>query len=147
MWDLLTPGIEPVSPELAGGFSTSGPPGKSQTYLVLINQAWMWAPPLKQSFSTHTIDIGGGESSVLCIMVCLASPASTVRCQRHSPLVMTTTNVSRHWQTSPGAGLNKSGKLSLYEWHCQENEKTCHRVAENIYKIHIWEKMDFLLKI
>lgn len=45
------------------------------------------------------------------------------------------------------AGLNKSGKLSLYEWHCQENEKTCHRVAENIYKIHIWEKMDFLLKI
>ena len=29
MWDLVTPGIEPVSPALAGGFLTTGPPGKS----------------------------------------------------------------------------------------------------------------------
>ena len=28
MWDLPRPGIEPVSPELAGGFSTTGSPGK-----------------------------------------------------------------------------------------------------------------------
>ena len=28
MWDLPTPGIEPVSPALAGGFFTSEPPGK-----------------------------------------------------------------------------------------------------------------------
>ena len=30
MWDLPGPGIEPVSPALAGGFSTTAPPGKSQ---------------------------------------------------------------------------------------------------------------------
>ena len=30
MWDLLEPGIEPVFPELAGGFLTTGPLGKSQ---------------------------------------------------------------------------------------------------------------------
>ena len=30
MWDLPGPGIEPVSPALAGGFLTTAPPGKSQ---------------------------------------------------------------------------------------------------------------------
>ena len=30
MWDLSGPGIEPVSPALAGGFLTTGPPGKSE---------------------------------------------------------------------------------------------------------------------
>ena len=29
MWDLPGPGLEPVSPALAGGFSTTVPPGKS----------------------------------------------------------------------------------------------------------------------
>ena len=29
MWNLPRPGIEPVSPALAGGFLTTGPPGKS----------------------------------------------------------------------------------------------------------------------
>ena len=31
MWDLPGPGLEPVSPALAGGFLTTMPPGKSQT--------------------------------------------------------------------------------------------------------------------
>ena len=29
MWNLPGPGIEPVSPEFAGGFLNAGPPGKS----------------------------------------------------------------------------------------------------------------------
>ena len=29
MWDLSGPGLEPVSPELTGGFPTTAPPGKS----------------------------------------------------------------------------------------------------------------------
>ena len=29
MWDLPRPGLEPVSPALAGGFSTTAPPGKA----------------------------------------------------------------------------------------------------------------------
>ena len=28
MWDLPRPGLEPVSPALAGGLSTTAPPGK-----------------------------------------------------------------------------------------------------------------------
>ena len=32
MWDLPRPGLEPVSPALAGGFLTTVPPGKSLTH-------------------------------------------------------------------------------------------------------------------
>ena len=31
MWDLPGPGLEPVSPALAGGFLTTAPPGKPDT--------------------------------------------------------------------------------------------------------------------
>ena len=33
MWDLPEPGIEPVSPALAGGFLTTGPPGKPYRFV------------------------------------------------------------------------------------------------------------------
>ena len=32
MWDLPGPGLEPVSPASAGGFSTTAPPGKPPSY-------------------------------------------------------------------------------------------------------------------
>ena len=34
MWDLPRPGLEPVSPALAGRFSTTAPPGKPQFLLL-----------------------------------------------------------------------------------------------------------------
>ena len=36
MWDLLGPGLEPVSPALAGRFLTTAPPGKSLFHYFLI---------------------------------------------------------------------------------------------------------------
>ena len=39
MWDLPRPGIEPMSPALAGRFLTTVPPGKSPGWL-LITEAW-----------------------------------------------------------------------------------------------------------
>ena len=40
MWELPGPGLEPVSPPLAGGFLTTAPPGKSlNTYFRLKKQA------------------------------------------------------------------------------------------------------------
>ena len=33
VWDSLGPGIEPACPALAGGFLTTGPPGRSQPYV------------------------------------------------------------------------------------------------------------------
>ena len=35
MWDLPRPGLEPVSPALAGGFLTTAPPGKPNDRLIL----------------------------------------------------------------------------------------------------------------
>ena len=37
MWDLPRPGLEPVSPALAGRFSTTAPPGKSKSHLLNVN--------------------------------------------------------------------------------------------------------------
>ena len=36
MWDLPRPGLEPVSPALAGRFSTTAPPGKPRVLLIII---------------------------------------------------------------------------------------------------------------
>ena len=36
MWDLPRPGLEPMSPALAGRFSTTAPPGKPQDYCFFI---------------------------------------------------------------------------------------------------------------
>ena len=35
MWDLPRPGLEPVSPALAGRFSTTAPPRKPSTYFLI----------------------------------------------------------------------------------------------------------------
>ena len=34
MWDLPRPGLEPVSPALAGRFSTTAPPGKPRSFYI-----------------------------------------------------------------------------------------------------------------
>ena len=36
VWDLFGPGIEPMSPALAGRFLTTGPPGKSKHWLIFV---------------------------------------------------------------------------------------------------------------
>ena len=38
MWDLLGPGIKPVSPALADGFLTAGPPGKSHLMFFVLTR-------------------------------------------------------------------------------------------------------------
>ena len=47
MWDLPGPGLEPVSPALAGGFLTTAPPGKPEQKFytgVSSKDMWMGAP-------------------------------------------------------------------------------------------------------
>ena len=41
LWDLLGPGLEPVSSALAGGFPTTGPPGESSTSLLPLIRAFV----------------------------------------------------------------------------------------------------------
>ena len=41
MWDLPGPGLEPVSPALAGRFSTTAPPGKpAEEYFLTKHQSY-----------------------------------------------------------------------------------------------------------
>ena len=46
MWDLPRPGLEPVSPALAGRFSTTAPPGKPprRVYFKRNRKEWFWDP-------------------------------------------------------------------------------------------------------
>ena len=40
MWNLPRPGLEPVSPALAGRFSTTAPPGKPQFLAIFNSKCW-----------------------------------------------------------------------------------------------------------
>ena len=51
MWDLPGPGLEPMSPALAGGFLTTAPPGKPQTSFFFIPLALFYFPPTTLSIS------------------------------------------------------------------------------------------------
>ena len=57
MWDLPGPGLEPVSPALAGGFLTTVPPGKPLKVNVLLLcgvffTAFLWFP-FNSSMTSH----------------------------------------------------------------------------------------------
>ena len=63
MWDLPGPGLEPMSPALAGGFLTTVPPGKSEKPLLHLQCQ------LHRSGSPGTIDALDGiliVPKVLC---------------------------------------------------------------------------------
>ena len=84
MWDPPRPGLEPVSPALAGRFSTTAPPGKprwalltyNQPAVLLIHNIWLYTLPLK-FMSSRNIPIGRWQSSCgLCLITSPLAPAS-----------------------------------------------------------------------
>ena len=50
MWDLPRPGLEPVYPASAGGFSTTAPPGKPQFCLFFNKVVCLFAVELYELF-------------------------------------------------------------------------------------------------
>ena len=46
MWDLPGPGLEPMSPALAGGFLTAVPSGKPLNFFERENVWWSWEEAL-----------------------------------------------------------------------------------------------------
>ena len=69
MWDLPRPGLEPVSPALAGGFSTTAPPGKPcmHSFYVLFHYG------VSQDIEYSSLCSTGGPCclSILYIIVCI----------------------------------------------------------------------------
>ena len=62
MWDLPGPGLEPVSPALAGGFLTTVPPGKPWTFIYCLLSIFsyplvqrLFQPPPDEIFKTWTL--------------------------------------------------------------------------------------------
>ena len=60
MWDLPRPGLEPVSPALAGRFSTTAPPGKPWFFLTHLGKSqhcphllWLRGPRYSISLGLH----------------------------------------------------------------------------------------------
>ena len=73
MWDLPRPGLKPVSPALAGRFSTTAPPGKPSTFfckyiLFSFRTAWQKLP---QSLSFNKFHCGSpGQAYWINISSC-----------------------------------------------------------------------------
>ena len=57
MWDLPGPGLEPLSPALAGRFSTTVPPGKPNFHSYFINFGFfsLSAPPPRDDRCVHIV--------------------------------------------------------------------------------------------
>ena len=55
MWGLPEPGIEPVSPALAGGFLTPAPAGKTLTQFLIVLSVFLF---LSFKSSLHILDNG-----------------------------------------------------------------------------------------
>ena len=60
MWDLPRPGLEPMSPALAGRFSTTAPPGKPWVFISVRGLSLVAA--------------SGGHSSSQCVCLSLSQP-------------------------------------------------------------------------
>ena len=60
MWDLPGPGLEPVSPALAGGFLTTAPPGKPDPIIIILH-----------SLSTNTESTRNMETSLVIWQISL----------------------------------------------------------------------------
>ena len=61
MWDLPGPGVEPVSPALAGGLPTTAPPGKSLMFSILNMRAYTHTHTHTHTHS-HIHTVGWGET-------------------------------------------------------------------------------------
>ena len=74
MWNLPRPGLEPVSPALAGRFLTTAPPGKPETP-VFLNTIFEF-----HCFGKRTVHFFSSEALAFC---CTFTPAVfNVRCLR-----------------------------------------------------------------
>ena len=72
MWDLPRPGLEPISPALAGRFSTTAPPGKPPS-LLLAPPEFSW---LVFSGSVPYRDLLLWDNSCKWLLLCLAEAGS-----------------------------------------------------------------------
>ena len=72
MWDLPRPGLEPVSPALAGRLPTPAPPGKPHIFFLTFFSIMVYYRILNISYLCCTV--GPCCWSILCIIAYICSP-------------------------------------------------------------------------
>ena len=77
MWNLPRPGLEPVSPALAGGFSTTAPPGKPKTVLILTQVASFVSNKIRRT--RHLFKSSLGSYKLFCGFKLLIVPRLTLK--------------------------------------------------------------------
>ena len=133
MWNPPRPGIKPLSSELAGGFLTTGPPGKSWVsfLMALIPARGLHPHDLITSQRTHLL-IPGVCCCCLPAKSCptLFGPPQTIACQ--APLSMKFTR--QEYETRVGCHflfrgpswprdrtwVSYTGRWTLYHWAQKE---------------------------
>ena len=100
MWDLPGPGIEPVSPALAGGFLTTVPPGKPRdSFIISPCQTCIRCSYL---LNTHTgsqspnLVVGRCLSLITCFLITKSTSRTSLGCLRAVGIVP-----SQFWSSHP----------------------------------------------
>ena len=77
MWDLPGPGLEPVSPELAGGFLTIAPPGKPRVccfkpfkFVIIYSEA------IENKYTLSVALASAGDPTPLSTFLCMRPVSS-----------------------------------------------------------------------
>ena len=95
MWDIPRPGLEPMSPALAGGFLTTAPPGKpSFIWFIYFGGIWRACEALPWCYTKRY-----SQRSVNLILIC-TTPS-------HSPLFIP-------FPTTPGHQILKFLRTALF---------------------------------
>ena len=73
MWDLPGPGLEPVSPALAGGFLTTAPPGKPHDHILNFSYSSEYVVVSHCDFNLHFYMTSNGEYLFMCLLAIYVS--------------------------------------------------------------------------
>ena len=86
MWDLPGPGLEPVSPALAGGFLTTAPPGKPNATIFISQESLLSTTPSPNlTYSVQFVFVFPLHimlpSILAYVLLCLLSVSPSLKCQ------------------------------------------------------------------
>ena len=132
MWDFPKPGLEPVSPALAGGFSTTAPPGKPDVnpFLNGVCSPLLDGQDLKQNGAGVRTLVSGLHNLALAL-------ALTVRgVSGYHTLPFTKFQVHLYGHISPNFSVNHPGSFHyipfLFFHNLSETDRKCKSVVGKV---------------